>query len=509
MSKELKQKMRSGGIWLVLSNILTIASQLLAVALLSRMLGPEAFGIHGNGLLLLELTAVFTYPFINKSIILKKEASAEYLSTATTLSFLLSAAAGLILFFSAPFIAAFFHHDSIVFVVRTISVIFLLKGFYQPYQSVFERDLRFREISNVNLAASWLGFLIVPVCLAYYGFGYKSLILGLLAYELVFLIYFTIRSRLYFGRLSPTLAREIITDARHLILQALGNKLATNGDYLIISRFLGPAALGYYTQAYKIMKMPTTIIGNVINSLSFASLSKISEDNDKLRKAFVYSSFILALFSFPILVITLLFSKEIVLILLGPKWLSTIPVLQILSFGIFLRMSYKVPGTILKAKQLFRLTARIQIIYALNILVFSVLMIRFGIEGVAIGTLAALALQYGQLCWHVARVTGATVADFYTILLRPMAFAAIVGGTAFLLRLGISTVTVLRDEFSFIIVMLFILPAALYFIHRYGLVFFGEPYAWWLDFATSKKERKEKKNRVKPGKTVPVTIDTL
>lgn len=367
MSDDLKSQIKKGGIWLFLTNILTIGSQLFSVAILSRLLLPKDFGLQGIGILLMDLTVVFTYPFINKSIVLKKDISKEYIGTASILSVILTSLVGLIFIFAAPLIALFFKQNNVEFIVQCIGIVFFIKGIYQPYQSLFEKELKFKEISNINLIAYWIGYFFVPISLAYLGWGYKSLIIGLVAYEASFLIYYLIKSKITFSCFQPHLAKEIMSDARHLIVQAVGNKLATNGDYLIISKFLGPISLGLYAQAYKIMKMPTNIIGNVINNLSFASLSKINEDNEKLKRAFNYSSFILALFSFPIFFLTLLFSKEIILILLGEKWLQTAGVLQILSFGIFLRMSYKIPGTILKAKQKFALTARIQIIYTLNI----------------------------------------------------------------------------------------------------------------------------------------------
>lgn len=494
MSDDLKSQIKKGGIWLFLTNILTIGSQLFSVAILSRLLLPKDFGLQGIGILLMDLTVVFTYPFINKSIVLKKDISKEYIGTASILSVILTSLVGLIFIFAAPLIALFFKQNNVEFIVQCIGIVFFIKGIYQPYQSLFEKELKFKEISNINLIAYWIGYFFVPISLAYLGWGYKSLIIGLVAYEASFLIYYLIKSKITFSYFQPHLAKEIMSDARHLIVQAVGNKLATNGDYLIISKFLGPISLGLYAQAYKIMKMPTNIIGNVINNLSFASLSKINEDNEKLKRAFTYSSFILALFSFPIFFLTLLFSKEIILILLGEKWLQTAGVLQILSFGIFLRMSYKIPGTILKAKQKFALTARIQVIYAFNIILFSLLLIKFDIEGVAVGTLLALIFQYAQLTYYVCKELGMNWLEFIKALIRPILLATTLFVTAAILKVYYQKVLHLDGVIPFVVVVSVLLLFLFAIIKKFGSKLLGENYDWWLqNFKTKKSNKKMKK----------------
>lgn len=493
MSDDLKSQIKSGGIWLFITNILTIGSQLFSVAILSRLLLPKDFGQQGIGILLMDLTVVFTYPFINKSIVLKKELTKEYIGTASVLSVILTSLVGLIFFFGAPIIAGFFKQNNVEFIVKCIGIVFFIKGIYQPYQSMFEKELKFKEISNINLIAYWIGYFFVPISLAYFGWGYKSLIIGLVAYETSFLAYYLIKSKITFAYFNPQLAKEIMSDARHLIIQAAGNKLATNGDYLIISKFLGPISLGLYAQAYKIMKMPTNIIGNVINNLSFASLSKINEDNEKLKRAFTYSSFILALFSFPIFFLTLLFSKEIILILLGAKWLPTAGVLQILAFGIFLRMSYKIPGTILKAKQKFALTARIQIIYAFNIILFSFLLIKFDIEGVAVGTLIALIFQYAQLTYYVCKELNMKWIEFMNALIRPVVFATSLFVIALLMKVFYQNILHFEGVVPFVVVVSILLLFSFLVIKKFGSKLLGENYDWWLQNFKTKKEKKDKK----------------
>lgn len=488
MSNDLKKSIRKGGFWLVFSNVLGILSQLFFIYVLSKLLAPRDFGFQGTCMLILELSVVFTYPSINKAIILKKDISQQFINNATTLSLILCCSLGLLFFISSQIAILFFHKTELGFILNCLFVIMIIRGLYQPYQALFEKDLRFKETSNYTLIAYWIGYFLVPIILAFLHFGYKSLISGIIAYELILFFFYLRKANVKISKLDMPIVKEIIADARNIMFHSFGNQLATNGDYLVVSIFLGPTALGYYAQGYKIMKMPTTIIGNLLNNMSFASFSKISDDNPKLTKAFYYTSFILALFSFPIFAITFLYSHEIVLLLLGKKWMPTASVLQILSFGIFLRMSYKVPGSILRAKAKFALTAKLQLFYALNVILFSLALIKFSIDGVAFATLIALSLQYIILTHFVNKLLEVEALMFYKILLRPLFFSA------FIVLLCIISKKVLIACFAFSNTIIFIISVSIsLFIASFvaikaGKKIFGDPFIWWLNFLFSKNK---------------------
>jgi|GEM_PF-4174533 len=493
MSSDLKRQLKKGGTWLLVSNLVMIGSQLLSVALLARLLHPADFGLQAIAVLVLEILAVFTYPVINKAIILRKETPPGFLASATIFSIVLSLAGAAILFFSSPLFALIFPNAHIGFLIRCVAAIFLVRGCYQPYQSIFEKELRFKEIANLNLAAYLIGGFLVPVILALLGYGFKSLILGLLVSELVMLFYFPVRSKLYFTGFSAAFVREIITDGRSILLQNFSNKLATNGDYLVISNFLGPVALGLYSQAYKIMKMPTTIIGNVINNMSFAGLSKISGDTEKLHRAFVYSSFVLAFFALPVSVVALKYSREIILLLLGPQWLDAAASLRILAFGIFLRMSYKVPGTILKVRQRFGLVARLQTLYAICVIGFSILLAGFSIEGVAFGTLAALLLQYAQLTYYVHSDLKMPFAAFFRAIATPalvsILFYGLLSAAGFLIH-SAGPVHAITASVLEVIIATAIMTALIIWK---GKKLLGPSYSWWVEEIAGRKASGKRK----------------
>ena len=75
-----------------------------------------------------------------------------------------------------------------------------------------------------------------------------------------------------------------------------------------------------------------TEVSDVIQKVTFPVYTKIAEDKERLKKAFIKSFLSTTLIVLPIGTILFFFSREIVLILLGPKWLAVVPVIKALSF---------------------------------------------------------------------------------------------------------------------------------------------------------------------------------
>jgi len=486
LKNDIIKKIKQGGLSLFINNILTVISQVVFIVILSKFLKPSDFGYQGTCIILLELTLVFTYPSINKSIILKKQVSKEFIDHAILLSLLLCVGFGLLYLIASGILFFYLSKPDLAFICFILFLMLIIKGIYQPHQSLFEKELRFKETSRYSLIAYWIGYFLVPIVLAFLHFGFKSLILGLLVYEIIMLIFYIKNYNFKFTTLNKIIVKEIFLDTKHLIINSFFNQLATNGDYYVVSTMLGTKALGYYSQGYKIMKMPTTLIGNIINNMSFASLSKFNEDNEKLSKAFIYMSFILALFSFPIFIICFFYSNEIVLLLLGEKWMPTASVLKIFSLGIFLRMSYKIPGTILRAKSQFSLTAKLQILYAFNVIVISLLFIKMSINGVAIATLIALIIQYILLTYFVNKTLNKNPFYFYGILIKPLLFSVVFLIMHIIFMSFWEHIFHLNHLINFVVSTILVVLLASLALFKYGMQLFGNPFVWWVGFLNRK-----------------------
>jgi len=112
------------------------------------------------------------------------------------------------------------------------------------------------------------------------------------------------------------------------------NYFFENGDDMVVGKLLGANSLGIYQAAYKLSTLPITEITKVFNQVTFPIYSNISGDVRRLKKAFIKTTITVSMIVIPMGLVLYYFATEIVLIVLGPNWISVIPVLKILSvFG--------------------------------------------------------------------------------------------------------------------------------------------------------------------------------
>jgi len=165
------------------------------------------------------------------------------------------------------------------------------------------------------------------------------------------------------------------------------NYFNANIDNIIIGRFLGPAALGFYTLAYQISIFPLTKLNPVITKVMFPLFSKIQNDSIGFRDGYSKMVKYVALFSFPLMVGMFVVANEFILLFLGKKWVASILVLQILCIISLFKSLVNPIGTVLLAKGRADIGFYWNIIGTISVGAAVIIGVNWGITGVAIAIL--------------------------------------------------------------------------------------------------------------------------
>ena len=104
----------------------------------------------------------------------------------------------------------------------------------------------------------------------------------------------------------------------------------TNIDIAIIGRTLGEVALGIYSLALNIVKMPVYRFSAIISKVAFPTFSAVQDDLPKFRAGYTKSLKFISVFTFPLLAGLALLAPEIVSTFFGEKWYPMVVPLQIL-----------------------------------------------------------------------------------------------------------------------------------------------------------------------------------
>jgi PST family polysaccharide transporter len=319
------------------------------------------------------------------------------------------------------------------------SLLFPLYGVAAVSGKLLDRAHRFVSVAVTDFLGYIIGHVLVAVPMALLGFGVWSLVGAQLATAAVRSL-FLFRAQPHRLRLRIKLAVyfDLMRQGTAYTIQRFSNIVSLKGDYFVIGRMLNPSALGEYERAYVLMNLSNSLLMGPLNRVLFPAFARIQDDHERIRRAYLRSTALVALFFLPASTVCVILGREIVLLLLGDQWEMTVLPFQILAAGLFFRTGYKVSAVAMNGiGQVYRSSVS-QVVYAILVVGGAFLFIRWGIVGVAISTVVAIAAVHVMLTGSIMHAVSIKSRDLMSSLL-PAIFlsvvtAAIAGGVAEALR---------------------------------------------------------------------------
>lgn len=299
----------------------------------------------------------------------------------------------------APFIASFFHSPDSIKLLYVIGIVPFLRGFINPSVIKFQKELRFQQEFIYRFTIFFLdaSIAIIATLILRDPLG---IIIGFIAGVIaeIVLSYIMVKPTPILN-INKEYFMKIIHRGKWVTGSGIFNYLFHNADNIIVGRLLGTTSLGIYQMGYSFSMLPITEIADVFARVTFPVYVKISEDKKRLQAAFIKTTLVIALLAIFIGSILILFPKEIVLFVLGDKWMPVIPILPILAvFGVIRAISGSSSALFLAVgKQEYLTIITFISILGLIIPIFP-LVLHFGILGAAysalIGSVVAVPFYY-------------------------------------------------------------------------------------------------------------------
>lgn len=404
--------------WEFSSVILQAVLQIIVLAVLSRLLSPEDFGLVGIAMIFVGFADIFAQMGVGPAIIQRTEITDNHIRVGFTATIFLGLLTVVVLWVIAPLAGIFFNNQDVVNVLRGISFSFLFTSLGAISQSLLTREMQFHKLMLTNIGSYLSGYIIVGIVFAWLGYGVWALVLAKLAQSLIrsLLMYLMCRHSLRPSFEKKEL-QELLYFGGGFTLVRMFNYLANQGDYLIVARYAGADALGIYTRAYQLMLLPATYFGQVLQRVSFPVMSKIKSDLIQLKRIYFLIISAISIIIPPVSVILVVLSPEIVRVILGNQWGEVIMPFQILTLGILFRTSYKIDDSLAKALgAVYRRSVR-DAIYATVVIVGSFIGLRWGLPGVAVCVLCAVILNYLMAVNMSLQLLDSSWGDVFQILI--------------------------------------------------------------------------------------------
>ena len=325
-----------GGIgWSSLMVLLKALLTFLVLAVLSRLLTPNDFGLVGIAWILIELATKFGQTGIGHTLIQRHELTDRHVEIGFTLSTMLGGAVAGAVWLFAPRFGHLFDEPTVSLLLQVLSVTFVIGGVGVVPEHLLRRNLRFKQLMVADLLSYSSGYGLTATILAFQGFGAWALVWG----EIMRVLIRTVTTSLYSPpRLRLRLA---VREATDLIFRGAGYSLTQvfdfivrTGGYFVVGRWLGATALGYYTRADRLASLPFQYLGGNLFEVIFPAMAQRQQRVDLVRTVYLHGVELLALAVLPVSALVLLCAPGIVTVVLGAQWSETVPVLRILAIGI-------------------------------------------------------------------------------------------------------------------------------------------------------------------------------
>ena len=382
--------------WTYASVALQGLLKLAALMLLARLLTPRDFGLLSFALLCTSFVERIGQGGVAPAVVQVEQISPDIVKTAWFMSLGLGAVSTLAVGLSANYVAGFFGEPELGAIVRVLSIGCLFEAIVAIPEALLQRELRCREIMLADNLGYLVSMLLVCTVLAFLGWGVWSLVVAQLSLKLIrLMVMLVVAPRFRGGAISLRHVRKLAGLGFGFSLGRLLNFFSLQGDNFVVGRLLGTEALGMYNRAYQLMTLPAMYVGQVFERVMFPAMARKQSDLKQLAAEFLIALEVLAMVALPAGVVMFVLAQEIVLVGFGGGWRSIIPVVSVLSFGVFFRTAYKCSDTVVRSVGAVYHYAGRQALYSVLVIGGATCgALVNGITGVGYGVVLAVALNY-------------------------------------------------------------------------------------------------------------------
>jgi O-antigen/teichoic acid export membrane protein len=326
-----KQQLSSAVSWSFAGQVIAQTLQTAIGIVLARVLSPREFGLVGMITVFTGFSAMIANMGFGAALIQVPKLEERHLNSIFWVNVFAGLALSALLLSAAPLIASFYGHSELAGISRACAPALLLQITTAVPIAMRNRNLGFKGlVITESVAAVFAGG--VAIALALGRFGAYSLVAQTFAMAAT-------NSALLWARcpfrpgftLDRAALRELFGYSSKLFGFQFINYWMRNADNLLIGKFVGAEALGAYSRAYMWMLLPISQVSQVVSRVMFPALSRVQHDLPRVKQLYLRTASAIALVTFPLMLGLLVVCDLFVLTLLGSRWASVIPLLQILA----------------------------------------------------------------------------------------------------------------------------------------------------------------------------------
>ena len=325
---------------------LTLAIQVSATIILARLLTPADFGLVAMVTTFSLLLVNFGFNGFTEAIVQREDVSRGLASTL----FWINIAFGILLTAgfaaSGALLARLYHAPPVRQVAIGISLTIFATSISTVHLALLKRAMLFSWVS-VNEICARLISVCLMILLGWMGWGYWALVVGAVVQPVAVGI-----GAWLMCQWKPGLPRRVSGTGSMLrfALHTYGNfgvnYLSRNTDNLLIGWRFDAQSLGFYKKAYDLFALSANQLVSSIAIVVVAALSRVNRDPALYRRYLLDALAIMAFTGMGLGAGLTVIGKDLILILLGPKWGPAGQIFTFFGPGIGIMIVYSTHGWI-------------------------------------------------------------------------------------------------------------------------------------------------------------------
>jgi len=323
-------QMTHGVKWMTASNVVREVLSGAVTFILAALLMPREFGTVAMAYIFLTFIETLTGFGFNIALIQRKELEAIHLDSV----FWFNLVAGVIITGIAILASGWWANVNRVpelqIIICVLAALILIRGLSFVQTAYIQKKMDFRSLAIRDNVATTLGG-ATGIVLALLGFGVWSLVWQHLIRELsgTILIW-----QLSNWRPRRSFSWAAISDLFGYAWKAFSGQIGVFAqnqmDGLLVGLLLGPAALGIYRLADRLIEMNLKFLPRAVQLVSLSHFATLQDDLPELNRSFLFGLHLNSIITFPAMAF-LAGASPVILSAIGPQWLDATTVLRILT----------------------------------------------------------------------------------------------------------------------------------------------------------------------------------
>lgn len=287
---------------------------------LARLLKPEEIGVYSVALAVIGIAHVLRDFGVGSYLVQEAELDQDAIRSAFGVALLVGGALFTVLFVVAPWVGRFYGNAELADLMRVVALNFLVLPFCTVSLSLLRRDMRFRALLWVNLAAATFST-VTTVAGAWAGWGPMCMAIGSVVGNVVTAFGSWWAQGRKRGMLPSLKAwRPVARFGAQSVSAGVVTSVAMDINDLVVGRVLGMAPVAISSRAQGLMNLFHRDFMAAIRGVmfpAFAQAHRNAEDVDARHTAAVTRITALA---WPFYGFVALYAPEVMQLLYGPQW---------------------------------------------------------------------------------------------------------------------------------------------------------------------------------------------